>query len=123
MAANMSSVVGFFLSYVMGLVFVTNGLALLDIPHNLSKGLKWLFRINRKEPVKDTWYFDIGYYQAYSLTIFLLCLIFSTIVPIINVFAFMFFGLQFLTYKYYFIFVYIQDFEARGRLRNSIIPL
>lgn len=62
MSANMGNVVGFFLSYVMGVTFVTNGFALLDIPHNLSKWVKWLFRTNRDEPFVDTWFFDIGYY-------------------------------------------------------------
>ena len=52
----------YFLSYLVGLAFISNALTLLDIPHNLHKGIRRLFRKHRNEPFVDTWYFDIGYY-------------------------------------------------------------
>jgi hypothetical protein len=45
---------------MMGLAFVSNGVALLDLGHNFNKFMRKLFRKNKTKPFIDTWFFDIG---------------------------------------------------------------
>jgi hypothetical protein len=66
---------------------------------------------------------DIGSESAYSTTIFMLCLIFSAVLPMINILGFIFFTLKYLAFKYHMIYVYNQEFEAKGKIRNANIPL
>jgi hypothetical protein len=49
---------------------------------------------------KDTWFFDLGYFQAYSLTMVFLVLLFSAVIPLLSVFGFLFFFLRFIYDKY-----------------------
>lgn len=99
---------------MMGLAFVSNGVALLDIGHNLNKGCRKGCRKTckrgNKKPFVDTWFFNIASNQAVSSTIFMLGLIFSTILPMINVICFIYFGVRYFIFKYHFVFVYLQDF-------------
>jgi hypothetical protein len=54
---------------------------------------------------------------------FLLSFIFSTTMPMSNLWGFLFFFFKFYVEKYNMIFVYIKEFEAKGKFRSSIIPI
>ena len=73
-----------------------------------------------KPPFKDEYVFDLGYHQSYSLVIFLNCLIFSTIVPLIPMFACLFFSLKYVIDKYNLIFVYFKIYESGGKIRKHV---
>ena len=67
-----------------------------------------------KPTFEDTYMFDLGYHQSYSLVIFLNCLIFSSMVPIIPFFAALFFTIKYNIDKYNLIFVYYKEFDSGG---------
>jgi hypothetical protein len=46
----MGTIGNYFLGYMMGICFVSNGMLLLDIPHNINKGLRYIFRKYKNEP-------------------------------------------------------------------------
>lgn len=50
-------------------------------------------------------------------------LLFSVQIPIINIFGLLFFALRYQFEKYNMTFVYLKEFEARGRLRKNVVPL
>jgi hypothetical protein len=77
----------------------------------------------QKPVFKDNYVFDLGYHQSYSLVIFLNCLIFSTIVPIIPFFAALFFTFKYQIDKYNLIFVYFKLFESGGKMRKHVTNL
>jgi hypothetical protein len=87
---------------------------------------KWLHDSRHKEsvlkpPFKDEYVFDLGYHQSYSLVIFLNCLIFSTIVPMIPMYACLFFSIKYVVDKYNLIFVYFKIYESGGKIRKHVI--
>lgn len=73
-----------------------------------------------KPQFRDTYVFDLGYHQSYSLVIFLNCLIYSTFVPIIPLFAALFFHIKYVIDKYNMIFVYFKEYESGGQIRNNV---
>ena len=118
---NMGS---FFIRYMMQVAFILNVVYLFDIPHYIVKTYRrCLHRYRRPQykKFKDTWYFDLGYFQAYCLTIFFLAFLFAVVIPLITVFAFLFFFLRFNFDKYNQTFVYFSEFEAKGRLKRHVI--
>ena len=73
-----------------------------------------------KTPFKDDYQFDLGYHQSYSIVILLNCLIFSSLVPIIPVFAAFFFWIKYYVDKYNLIFVYFKVYESGGKIRKNV---
>jgi hypothetical protein len=71
----------YFLKYLIGCAFFSNIIALLDIPHKLWKMIS----------KKDDWFFDLGYNYAFSLSIFVIALLYSTTAPLSSVCGFFFF--------------------------------
>ena len=71
--------------------------------------------------IEDDWYFDIGYHFAFSITVFVIILIFSASVPLIPLFGFLYFALRYFIDKYNFLFVYQTEFQSRGVLGRAII--
>ena len=61
----------------------------------------------------------MGYNLAYSLVIFLNCLLFSTMVPTIPIFAALYFYIKYLVDKYKLIFVYFKKYDSGGRIREG----
>lgn len=108
------------------MTFISNGFWLIDVVHTLNSWcLKKCHQYKHKDSVltpefKDDYVFDLGYHQSYSLVIFLNCLIFSCLVPIISVFAALFFYLKYLIDKYNLIFVYFKVFESGGKIRKVV---
>jgi hypothetical protein len=70
---------------------------------------------------RDDWYFDLGYYLSYCMTIMFVCLLFSVIMPISTIFGFSFFLFRYYIEKYNMMFVFVKDFESHGTLRRNII--
>lgn len=50
LSKSMGTLSHYFLSYMLGLAFVANGFSLLDIPHNMNKCCRYIFRKDRHEP-------------------------------------------------------------------------
>ena len=90
----------FFVRYMMQAVFLVNIIYLFDISHFIVKTVKRLCRKYKDEPFVDQWYFDLGYFQAYTLTLFFLAYLFSVVIPLISFFAFLFFFFRFYFEKY-----------------------
>ena len=117
----MGSTLAFFSSYTLSVTFVSNCIQWLDLPHLVISILKkFLAKVGNK-PYVDTFVFDIGYYQAFIATIGLMCLMLSVVMPIIGIFATLFFYLRFNIEKYNFLFVYNQDFDSHGEGIRSVI--
>jgi hypothetical protein len=70
---------------------------------------------------KDDWYFDLGYYLSYCMTIMFVSLLFSVIMPIMTVFGFSFFVFRYFIEKYNMLFVFVKDFESQGTITREII--
>jgi Calcium-dependent channel, 7TM region, putative phosphate len=115
----------FFMRYMMQVAFLINMLYLFDIPHFFVKTIRKLihkykyrhFPDKNIQAFKDTWFFDLGYFQAYGLTLFFLGLLFAVVIPLITIFSCIFFSLRYFFDKYHQTFVYFKEFEAKGRLK------
>lgn len=73
-----------------------------------------------RTPFQDDYQFDLGYHQSYVLVVFLNCLLFSALVPIIPFFAFIFFSIKYQVDKYNLIFVYFKVYESGGKIRKNV---
>jgi len=112
----------FFLRFLCQVTFVSNGIQLLDIPHFFVKSIRKCCHKNKQTEFKDTWFFDLGYHQSYSLAIFTLGLLFSIIMPLAAIFSFLFFCIKYYVEKYNMMYVYQKEFESKGGLKKKIIP-
>lgn len=61
-----------------------------------------------------------AYQQSYVLVIFVNCLLFSTIVPIITIFAALYFYIKYKVDKYKLVFRYYKKYESGGRIKNTV---
>jgi hypothetical protein len=69
--------------------------AILDIPHHAYLFWKRHTSVFSKlYEIEDDWYFDLGYQYAFSLSIFIIALIYSATVPLIPFIATLFFGIK-----------------------------
>lgn len=103
---------------------MTNIVQILDIPHFLYVKFKKFFfksHIYEDDDIIDDWYFDLGYQFAFVITIFTVIFIFSSSVPLIPLFGFVFFAFKYFIDKYNFMFVYNTEFESRGNLGQAVI--
>lgn len=57
------------------------------------------------------------------LVVFINCLLFSVLVPIIPFFAFLFFYIKYFVDKYNLIFVYFKVYESGGKIRKNVTSL
>jgi len=64
------------------------------------------------EEQKDDYYFDLGYFFAYSTVIYTIGLFFSTIAPLIPLICFLFFAVKYWVDKYNFMYVYPPEFDS-----------
>jgi len=102
----------FITTYLVQVIFITNCIQMLDVPHFIVKGFLTFVNWLRHRPYKDDWYFQIGYYQSFTFTIFTMSLIFSVAMPVCTFFAFVFFLMRYQIEKYNFLFVYHQEYES-----------
>ena len=114
----------FFLRFTIQLTFISNGIQLLDIPHHSIKILKYvIYRIKQrkeiiKQPFVDDFAYDLGYYQSQTIVVFAMGLIFSGTMPLISLFATMFFGIRYYIEKYNLTFAYNKEFEGGGVIKK-----
>ena len=117
----------FYIKFIISLAFVTNGITLLDVPH---KAMVFIgkFLLNRKQKnakIKaefvDEREFEFGYNYSYVFVVFLNCLLFSTIVPLIPICATFYFWIKYWVDKNNLLFVYVQKYESGGSLRKHTI--
>lgn len=117
----------FFLKFIIALLFISNGFWLTDMFHRLYVCIGRRIHQHReaqsviKTRYKDEYEFDIGYHQSYSLVIFLACLLFAILVPLISFFAFLFFFVKYFIDKYNLIFVYYKVYESGGKVRKHVM--
>lgn len=104
----------------MNLTFITNMNSYIDASHKMSSwiGKKLHERKQRNShyqtKFEDVEEFDLGYNQSYTLAIFLNCLLFANIVPLIPLFASFFFYIKYNVDKSNLIFVYFKKYESGG---------
>eukprot|EP00347_Sterkiella_histriomuscorum_P005148 403357711 len=118
----------FFLRYIIQCTFITNIFQLLDAPHQIYLSCRRLFK-QRKHKIpksqqqshKDNWYFDVGYHLAFSVSVFVIVMIFSASVPLIPLFGFLYFAIRYIVDKYNFMYVYQTEFQSNGVLGRAII--
>jgi hypothetical protein len=115
-----------FIKFIIQLTFVTNGLQLLDVPHRIMRWIKKQLHERKqkhslyKTPFEDDYMFDLGYNQSYCLVILLNCILFASIVPIIPVFACLYFHIKYNVDKYNLVFVYYRRHESGGKIKKGV---
>mmetsp|Transcript_1681 Transcript_1681/g.2969 ORF Transcript_1681/g.2969 Transcript_1681/m.2969 type:complete len:601 (+) Transcript_1681:302-2104(+) len=126
LSSNLMAQQYFYTNFIIQLTFITNGFTLLDVPHRMTHWIKRKLYERRhkhslyKEEFVDDYVFDLGYNQSYCLVIYLNCLLFSTIVPLIPMFASLYFYIKYLVDKYNLVFVYFRRFESGGKIKASV---
>ena len=116
------------MGYFIQLTFLSVGFWLLDIPHQIAKGIAQITHNARqankevKKEFIDTYAFDLGYHMSYGLTTFAIALCFSTLVPYVPLFATLFFMFKYYVDKYNLSFVYNTEFRGFGFIKRRVIP-
>ena len=99
---------------------------MVDGPHRIVTWCKEKLHERRqrnsayKPAFEDNSEYDLAHNQSSCLVIFLSCLLFSTIVPLIPVFASLFFYIKYTVDKNNLVFVYFTKHESGGQLRSSV---
>ena len=125
LASNLMSQQYLTIKFIISLTFVKNGKDLLDGPHKafvfvMDKIHKFKQRnSDYKTPFEDDTEFELGFNQSYSLVIFLNCMLFSQIAPIIPFFASAYFYIKYVVDKNNLLFVYCHKYESGGQIRKS----
>ena len=123
---NMMAQQNFFITLIIQLTFITNGLSLIDAPHLIYT---WFYKSQYERsnqhllfvpPFQDDYEFDFGYHYSYCLVVFLNCLLFSSIVPIIPILAVFYFYIKYLVDKYNLVFTYFTNFDSGGEVRQCV---
>ena len=128
MGANLVNNNWFFLRYSIQLAFISNAIQLLDIPHNIVRGFKYMCYKRRqsreleKKPFIDNFAYDLGFFQSHAIVIFALGLTFTGTNPIIGMFVTVFFTIKYWIEKYNLTFVYNREFEGGGVIKKQVLP-
>ena len=103
----------YFVRYLLSASFFSSAYYMYDAPHWISNSFGMcIYRMRNPwfslspEKFKDSYYFDIGFFFAFSMTIFAIGSFFSTIAPVISVICCMFFGIKYWVDKYNFVYCY-----------------
>jgi hypothetical protein len=128
----------FFLKYIISCTFLSSCLLIFDVGHQvynliIKGGLCSKKRTEeqlREKKVqhslsayKDVWYFDMGSHIAFTVTVYLVVLMFSQVSPIITPFGVAFFGIKYFIDKYNIIYVYPSEYVGEGRLYKRVVSL
>jgi hypothetical protein len=118
-----------FLKYMIQAAFISNGILLLDIGHQLIRWFKIKLHNSlqsdmlNKTPYVDDIPFDLGERQAQSAVYFAMGLFFSGTQPLQTVFTCMFFVMKYHVEKYNLIFVYNKQYDTKGILWKPTLRL
>lgn len=61
-AGNVGRMAAFITTYLVQVIFLTNCIQMLDVPHFLWKNFFAFLNWMRHRPYKDDWFFQLGYY-------------------------------------------------------------
>ena len=114
----------FFMRYIIQVIFISNGFQLLALPQLFVKKFRVFLAKTDYEKfyaslVKK--YFDYGYNYSFSITVFMLTLVFSTTIPLIVPFGSLFFILKYYIDKYNLLFLYPAEFESHGNVTELVM--
>lgn len=121
LSSNLGNMASFFVTYIMQVTFLSNCIQLFDIPHFLWKNMFSFLYWLKQKPYEDDWFYQLGYYWAFTFTIMNMSLLFSVAMPIVSIFAFVFFFFRYLIEKYNFLYVYQQEYESANLLQHVSI--
>ena len=105
---------------------ITNGLSLIDAPHRLTVALFGaLHNCKQRNKTFKTQYVDmvefpLAFNQSFVMIVWMNCLLFSSLVPTMPFFAFIYFSLKLIADKYNLIFTYYKRQESGGRMKDYI---
>jgi hypothetical protein len=109
----------FLIYFLFGLSFFTSTSYLLDLPHlfwNVYGTLAFNMRADwcqlSPDGFKDEFFFDLGYFFGFSMTIFAMGAFFSTISPMVPILCFFSFFISFWIHKYNFLYVYEKQYSS-----------
>ena len=114
----------FFLRYAIQVTFISNGIQLLALPQFFVKKMRVLLASSDYEKFYASMikkYFDYGYNYSFSITVFMLIIVFSTTIPLITIFGALFFYIKYYIDKYNLLFLYPAEFESHGNVTEMII--
>lgn len=114
----------FFMRYIIQVTFISNCFQLLALPQYFVKRFRIFIASTDYEKFYASLikkYFDYGYNYSYSLTVFILTLIFSSTIPLIVPFGALFFYIKYFIDKYNLLFVYPAEFESHGNLTELVV--
>ncbi len=118
-----------FLTYTIQAGFISNGMLLLDIGHQLLLRFKmYQHKLAQKDnlnkqPFVDDMPFDLGQRQAQSLVMFAMGLFFTGTQPLQAVFTCFFFYIKYWIEKYNLAFVYNKQYDTKGIIWKPTIRL
>ena len=118
-AVNLLAEQYFYIKFIIQLSLVTNGVSLLDGSHRAMFYLKSKWYQRKGVYWEDDYQFPLGYNQSYCLVVFMNCLLFSITVPVIPLFASIYFHIKYHVDKNNLIFNYCTKFESGGQIRSS----
>lgn len=75
---------------------------------------------NAKQERSNKWYFEIGYQQSFSISVFTLTFGFGCIIPLVMPIGAIFFALKYFIDKYNMIFEYRIEYEADAYVRKRV---
>lgn len=114
----------FFMRYIIQVTFVSNGIQLLSLPQFFVRKFRVFMASSNYEKFYASLikkYFDYGYHYSFSITVFILTLVFSTTIPLIVPFGCLFFVLKYYIDKYNLLFVYPVEFESHGNITAMVL--
>lgn len=114
----------FFMRYIIQVALISNGIQLLSLPIFFVKKFRVFLASTNYEKFYASLtkkYFDYGYHYSFSITVFILTLVFSTTIPLIVPFGCLFFVLKYYIDKYNLLFVYPVEFESHGNITTMVL--
>jgi len=123
-ASFLSSSGSFAIRYLINSSLLSSVVQLCQIPQTMYSKAVAFSAVTQaeKEFAEKRWEFDFGYWYACALSIFVMCLTFSAVVPLILPFGAVFFFMRYHVDKYNFTFnVNAVDMESRGAVASKVV--
>jgi len=109
----------FFIRFLLSLSFFSTAYYIVDGPHWIYKMLlacqfkrksEW-FTLHPSR-YEDDWFWDVGWFFAFSMVVFAIGTFFTTLAPIVPAICFFFFCFKYWVDKYNFIYVYSKEYDC-----------
>lgn len=111
---------------VIHMTFISNAASLADLPHTVMLMItKRLHEYKQRDSAfktqfHDTYEFDIPFQHSYCLVVFLGCLLFSSLAPLVPIYGSLFFLIKYKVDKYNLVFRYFHQPESGGIMRQLV---